>query len=290
MGAQLATIDSNPKDESLGIAIPPQPELLAQIAKVFPKTEKVSALIAQDPQISDSVLRVVNSPCIGLSRPVDKLEQAVVMLGLDSVMNVVNAVLLHSTLNVDSDANLRAFWQNTQATAAAAGMLANELTGVKSDDAYLLGLFRDCAIPLMYQKFPNYFSILQQAYQDHAARIISIEDKQLRANHAVVGHLIARAWNLPRPIVQAINDHHTHRRLMCESKNLVERYVDQLCATLKLAEHVARTSLTYGKTVQDHEWNVYKKPILKLINKPPQEILEIVNSIVVIVKETQDLL
>ena len=290
MGALLSTVDSGSKDQSLGIAIPPQPTLLADIARVFPNTEKVAALIADYPEISDSVLRVVNSPCIGLPRQVDKIEQAVVMLGLDSVLNVVNAVLLHSTLAVDSDPLLVAFWKNTKATAAAAGMLAINITGVKPDDAYLLGLFRDCAIPLMYQKFPHYFSVLKQGYKDQAARIISIEDKQLKSNHAIVGHLIARAWNLPMPIVQSINDHHSHRRLMCGSCNQVERYTDKLCATLKLAEHVSRASLCYGDTTQDYEWSIYKKNILKLFDKPPQEILDTVNNIVVTLKETEDLL
>jgi len=289
MCAQLATIDSSAKTASLGIAIPPQPELLAEIAKVFPKTKQVSALIAQDAKISAGVLKVVNSPFIGLSRPVDQLEQAIVLLGLDGVMNIVNAVSLHSTLAVEGDANLQAFWRNTQATAAAAGMLAIELTGVQPHDAYLLGLFRDCAIPLIYQKFPHYFSILHQGYNDQAARIISIEDKQIKANHAVIGHLIARAWRLPKAIIQAVNDHHSHRRLMCESNNQVEVYTDRLCATLKLAEHVSRTSLTYGNTYKDYEWEVYKKPILNLINKPPQEILNIVNAIVETLKETEDL-
>lgn len=290
MGLQLASIDDGAEQGTDGIAIPPRPELLAKIAAIFPNTEKVTALIADDPDISASVLKVVNSPCIGMSRPVEKLEQAVVMLGLDGVMNVVNAVLLHSTLNVDCDSNLRNFWKNTKTTAAAAGMLANEVTGVKPDDAYLLGLFRDCAIPLIYQKFPHYFGILEQGYQDQAARIISIEDKQIKANHAVVGHLIARAWQLPPAIVQAVNDHHSHRRLMCQSANQVEQYTDRLVATLKLAEHVSHTCLTYGNIRRDHEWEIYKKPILNLIDKPPQDILDVVNNILQTLKETDELL
>jgi HD-like signal output (HDOD) protein len=290
MSVYLATIDSDVKDDSVGIAIPPRPELLANIAKVFPNTGKVAALIAEDPALKQGVLKIVNSNYLGVPHPVDKLEQAIVLLGLDAVMNVVNAVMLRDSLSIDGDPKLQKYWQNTKATAAAAGMLANELTDVKPDDAYLLGLFRDCAIPLIYQKFPRYFSILEQGYRDHAARIVAIEDKQLNANHAVVGHLIARAWHLPKPIVQAINDHHSHRRMIFQGGNLAECYVDKLCATLKLAEHVTRTPLTLTNTVRDHEWEIYKKPVLQLIAKSPQEILDVVSAIMVTLKETEDLL
>lgn len=290
MGELLATTGSESTAEPKGIAIPPKPSLLSDIARVYPNTEKVGALIAEHPGISDGVLKVANSPSLGLPHPVEKLEQAVVMLGLDSVMNVINAVLLQSTLDIKDDPKLIAFWKNTKATAAAAGILAIELTQVKPDDAYLLGLFRDCAIPLMYQSHPNYFRVLETGYKDMAARIITIEDKQFKANHAIVGQLIARAWGLPSPIVQAINDHHSHRRLKCASCNQIEKYIDRLCATLKLAEHVTRTSACYGKINMDYEWNIYKKDILKLIGKEPQEILDVVNATVVTIKETEDLL
>ncbi len=90
--------------------------------------------------------------------------------------------------------------------------------------------------------------------------------------------------------MQAINDHHSHRRLKCISCNQVDKYIDRLCATLKLAEHVTRTALCYGETKSDYEWDIYKKDVLKLIDKEPQEILDIVNSVVVTLKETEDLL
>lgn len=279
-----------PQPEPDGIAIPAQPKLLAEIARVFSKPEKVAALIAADPAVSEGVLEVINSPGIGLSKPVEKIEQAVMMLGLDSILNVVNAVLLHSTLQIESNPKLATFWKNAKATAAAAGILASEVTEVKPDDAYLLGLFRDCGIPLIVQKHPSYFSVLEQGYRDQTARIIEIEDKKFGVNHAVVSHLIARAWNLPVPIVQAIKEHHSHRRLMCEGRNQVEAYVDRLVATLKLAEHVSRASVAYGNTVKDQEWDIYKSSILKLINKPPQEILDVVNSIVATLQQTEEYL
>jgi HD-like signal output (HDOD) protein len=273
-----------------GIALPPCPQLLAQIAQVFPKTDKVTALIAAHPAISDGVLKVVNSPSLGMARNIEKLEQAVVLLGLSGVMNVVNAVLLQSTLSINANPPLQEFWKNTKTTAAAAGMLAIELTGVKPEDAYLLGLFRDCAIPLMYQKHRNYFSVLQRGYNDTAARIIIFEDQEFKANHAIISHYIARAWNLPTPIVQAIRDHHSHRRLMCESADPGDIYVDKLVATLKLAEHVAHCAAIYGKTAKDFEWENYKKPILKLIHRKPHEILDIVNNIAMTLQDTEDLL
>jgi len=270
MKAQPATFDTGLNQDAQGPATPAPPLLLSKVAQLFPNKNAVIAAVKSDGDVGHDVLALAKQPFFGNQQHCDTLEQIVALQGVEGLVNLVSAVLLPSTLLLNNNENLSAFWQNSKATAAAAGMLAAQLTGVKPITAYTLGLFRDCAIPLMLQKFPNYFSILKQGYTDQAARIISIEDKQIKSNHAIVGHLIARAWHLPKPIVQAINDHHSHRRLMCLGNNQIEKEIDRLCATLKLAEHVNRNSLIYGGTTKNFECDIYKKHFLKIFNQSPQ--------------------
>ena len=258
-------------EEQLGIAIPPQPKLLTEIENVYPEIDKVAALIAKDPKIGEGVLRVVNSPCIGLSREIVRIEQAVILLGLDSVMNIVNSVLLQLTFGKQlRSAPLKNYWKNTMQTAIAASLLARSFPGIRSDDAFTMGLFHNCAIPLIHEKFHNYLDVIKLSYADSSARIAMIEDHKFGADHATISHLIARAWNLPPSIIAAIRDHHNHKRLACSSRTEDEKHIDRLCALLKLSEHIVKTYSTLGGQIKDYEWEMFKVPILNTLYIDPQ--------------------
>ena len=263
-----------------GIGIPPQPKLLYEIERVYPDIDQVAALIMAEPKVASGLLKVVNSPCIGLSRDVTRIEQAVILLGLDSIMNLINSVLLQDTFQQQlKEELLKGYWKNSMQTAFACALLARRCLGVRPDDAYVLGLFHNCAIPLIFETHQNYFEIARLSYSDTAARITQVEEKKLGVDHAGIGYYISRAWNLPLSIITAIRDHHDHQRLRCESRDEVGRHIDQLCALLKTAEHMCHTYCVLGMQAKDHEWEVFKGSILKKLNIEEKKLGSITDSI-----------
>ena len=44
-----------------------------------------------------------------------------------------------------------------------------------ADEAYALGLFHNCGIPLMIKRFPNYMAVVEQAYANCQARIVHLK-------------------------------------------------------------------------------------------------------------------
>jgi len=59
--------------------------LLAQLNDPEVEIEQIAELIAQDPALSYKMLRLINSAAVGLSRQVDSIHQAVVLLGLQRI-------------------------------------------------------------------------------------------------------------------------------------------------------------------------------------------------------------
>ncbi len=270
------------------ITIPPQPQLLINVREAYPDLNKVSAIITQDPAITAGVLKTVNSPFIGLPKKIIKVEQAVVLLGLDSVINLVNAVQFRNAFKQGSNIQkMETFWQNTNNTALAASLLAQHCKLIRTDEAFALGLFRNCAIPLMQEKFSNYYSILEQAYSDPEGQITDIERHHFKADHAAISHLIARAWHLPKNLIQAIADHHNPLRLSCQSQGETEQHIDNLCAILKLAEHCCEEYRCYGSLETDHEWELHSNRLLSHVGLSEEDYLDICDEIKEKIQQTE---
>ena len=78
-----------------GISVPPQPQIMVdlQMEQVMPDPDlkSIARLISQDPGLSGSLLKIVNSPFFGLANRISSIQQAVSLLGVSRVVNIVNA-------------------------------------------------------------------------------------------------------------------------------------------------------------------------------------------------------
>jgi HD-like signal output (HDOD) protein len=100
---------------------------------------------------------------------------------------------------------------------------------------YTAGLFHDCGIPLLAQKFPDYKSVLQEA--NRAEYFTAVEERVYQTNHAIVGYYLARAWNLPPIICDAVL-HHDDIEEILGSEDQKHSALAVTIAILKLATHV----------------------------------------------------
>ena len=75
------------------------------------------------------------------------------------------------------------------------------------DQAYLAGIFHDCGVPLLMQRFPTYCAEMKLGTPGTWIDLAE-EDRKFNADHCVVGYLIARHWHLPEFICDAIRYHH----------------------------------------------------------------------------------
>lgn len=198
---------ARPEAEKLvqGIDIPPRPSVVLAVMnerdKEEPDLSSLVHLIAADVALSAAVIKAVNSPLFGLTRRVTSVEQAVRLLGLRSLSNLVTGLALRTSLRVPG---IERFWDQAGHTALLAAHLSHRV-GLARDDAHLFCLFRDAGIPLMLHRFPDtYLDTLRLANQDAARPFTEVEEARHGANHAVVGYYLARSWGLPETIRTAI--------------------------------------------------------------------------------------
>ncbi|WOC79622.1 HDOD domain-containing protein [Stutzerimonas frequens] len=250
-----------------GINVPAQPQIMVdlQMEQMAPEPDlrAIARLISQDPGLSGALLKTVNSPFYGLANRVASIQQAVNLLGCNTVINLINAQSIRGELTDAAIVTLNRFWDTAQDVAMACLTLAKRIGYASPDEAYTLGLFHNCGIPLMLQRFPGYMAVLEEAYASTNAetRVIDIENRVLNTNHAVVGFFVARSWKLPQHLCDVIANHHNALTLFRDG--LGDGRVEALLAILKMAEHICACHQLLGDQPDDHEWAVVAEQVLE---------------------------
>lgn len=108
------------------------------------------------------MLRAANSPAFGLRQKVNSISQAVMLLGLNNAISLITGLSLKMVMSGKGKIKLDRFWDTATDTALICSILARHFKIMAADKAHMLGLFHDCGIPLLMQKFSNYAEILRK--------------------------------------------------------------------------------------------------------------------------------
>lgn len=249
-----------------GIRLPPQPQILVdlQMEQAMPDTDlsQVAKLIRQDISLSGMILKFVNSPFMGLTNKITSIEQAVSLLGPDTVINIINGLSIKGEMTDDAITAMTRFWDTATDIAQVSATIAKQIGAKNPDEAYAVGLFHNAGIPLMMSRFTNFDAVMQEAYANPTPRLIDVENRQFNTNHAVVGYYTAKAWNLPPHICEAIAEHHNAQQVF-ENKDGKLREKKMLLAILKIAEHICGNFRILGQQEEDREWEMIGRDILE---------------------------
>lgn len=247
-----------------GVSIPPQPQIMVdlQIEQLQPdcSIQNIAKLISQDVGLAGSILKTVNSPFFSLSNKITSIQQAVSLLGVNSVVNLVNALSIRGELSDDQIVALGRFWDSAMEIAMACAHIAKQIGFSSPDEAYTLGLFHNCGIPMLMLRFDNYPEIMQEAYAQSEQRISDIENNAFSTNHAVVGYYVAKSWNLPKYLCEAIHEHHNCLKVFADDN--ADPRKKTLLAALKMAEHICGNHRIVGNCPEDYEWQEIGETIL----------------------------
>ena len=248
-----------------GINIPPHPFILQDIAEVYPDIVRVAAIIIKDPSVAGAIIKVVNSAAFSLAREIESVQDAVTLLGVDSVLNVVNAVLLKNSFldTVDMKA-LEAFWNASDDDAVVAAFLAKEMKLCKPDLAYMIGLFHDCGIPLIMQKNQKYLDVLHKIYNQNQHGFTVVENHLFKTNHTVSGYFLAKSWKLPKVVCEVIKQHHNVDYINEHFSGQRSEFAS-LMAIEKMAEEITCEYKTIGNSKVSHEWPLIKENLFEYL-------------------------
>lgn len=191
--------------------LPPFPAVALQLMGLLDSdvpVKEVVKLLRMDPALSAEILRVSNSPLYGLSRHVDSVSHAVVVLGGDSVKRLALTVALgRFTHSFMRHKGLRRCWDHSVACALIAEDMA-EFAGQAKDRAYTVGLLHDVGRLALLACYPDEYDNLLAVASENDFDFRTTEKKLFEIDHCSAGHWLSKSWNLPSDMTEAIARHH----------------------------------------------------------------------------------
>jgi HD-like signal output (HDOD) protein len=257
-----------------GIKIPSPPQLIADLQMEMsmpdPDLNALSDLINKDVGLSGGILKTVNSSYYG-KNDVSSISKSVMLLGMQTVMNIVNTLCLRNSMTEPSNTDdekyktLIKFWDSASDVAQCCQIIAKKIHFKQENKAYMIGLFHNAGIPLLMERYPNYPKIMKLSYAQNDRRIVDIENDELKTNHAVLSFYTARSWKLPEMLCNIISKHHNGLAVLENQSNKLTSDERTLTAILFLAQHIAGLYRILGNQDNDLEWEKIGKNTIEYL-------------------------
>ena len=167
--------------------------------------EQVAAIIEESPTVTAQVLKLVSSAFFGLPRKVSTVREAVVLLGLAVVREVVLVAEVFSqpdtlgvidTLQERALARLRVM-KSLSETSPPFAALASAAALLSDLGAYVLAL-----------KAPTPYAIVWRGARGGLRTLAELEQETFGTTHEHVGAALLAIWGLPPAVVTAVGEHH----------------------------------------------------------------------------------
>ncbi len=223
--------------------LPPMPVVATRVMRelMSPETtaDSLSKIIETDQALVTRILRIANSAFYGCARKVGSIRLAVVVLGFNTLKNLVIATSTKSLYQKQNKTE-QSLWEHSLGVGISAHVLAMALCPTSLEDAFTTGLLHDIGKLILYTKDPDGYPDVLEAQ----ARGISCHVSEQEAygfTHTDVGAVLADKWNLPQSLESAVGLHHS---LDTSAFAKLKPQPKQLTALTNLADGVTKQLLT----------------------------------------------
>ena len=207
-------------------SLPQFPENIIMIQKLIadPTSDMpvIARQISMDPALTADLLKIVNSAQYMLSKKVDNISEAVKMVGIKGIKNLLYSYGTQKVLG-DDTVDKKKLWEHSYRTAFYAYNLVKNFKHDNSllDDVYVGGILHDMGKIIFSNVHPELLDRIKEICTDKSLPSSTFENLSAGMNHAELGALIAEKWNFPDRLINAIRYHHDPEAVYPEFKDLV---------------------------------------------------------------------
>jgi HD-like signal output (HDOD) protein len=211
--------------------LPAMPQVAAKVIELAsdPDTSSIQLqqVISDDQAMTGRILKIANSAMYSCSRRIKTLNEAIVMLGFNSIRSLVvtsAARNLYNTRKSRTGLKERLLWEHSIGGAIACRLLAAERAPLLAEEAFLAGLMHDIGKLVLNLRVPEKFDQIVQVVYNENQPFHTIETELLGFDHAQVGALLVNKWKLSPALEEAILNHHNPEALTADNQLLL--YLD----------------------------------------------------------------
>lgn len=191
-------------------------ELTEELRAPNASIKTIGEILSRDIGLTTGILKLVNSSFFGLPRRIVSTEQAVTMLGLETVRALVLSHYLFSRFDNRRypGFGLGTLWDHSLGVARCAKALAALEGGDKTDkDAcFMAGLVHDMGKLILAEVFEEDYRQVLATVNARNVTTWEVEMELLGATHAEIGAYLLGLWGFEESVVLGVAHHHEPER------------------------------------------------------------------------------
>ncbi len=173
--------------------------------------EDVGVTLSKDQGLTARILSLANSAYYGLQAEVQSVPRAAAVLGMGEIRNIVLALGVSgmvSKYDMPTDFSLPDYWQHQLLVAMVAKGLSRMSEIGNPDNMFTVGLLHDVGKLITAMRRPDDWQAIHDFAEAEEMLESEAEDEYWGMDHAVVGALVLKSWDLPADLVEPVNWHH----------------------------------------------------------------------------------
>jgi PAS domain S-box-containing protein len=189
-------------------------KLLQATENEFSSAREVAKLIEKDQALTAKTLKMANSAFYGRAGTLSTIQEAVSLIGFNSVRSTVLSLSFMSALSGESPEtgfDAEGFWLHSLACAVCCREISAQIRESShfQEEAYVCGMLHDVGKILLNNHLPEEYKRVLEQVASRGVRTAEAERAILEADHTEIGSELLRLWRLPEYQVRAIALHHT---------------------------------------------------------------------------------
>ncbi|MBP5588146.1 MAG: HDOD domain-containing protein [Treponema sp.] len=195
-------------------SLPQFPENITAINKLLndpdSKMSDIAMQISNDVSLTGELLKMVNSAAFALASPCHSITDAVKLVGLRGIKNLLFSIGTMQTFKAVSGDKADLWTHAYQVAFYSYNLARNFFAGKRAiiEDSYICGLLHDMGKIIFETSHPDLLEKAKAVCESKGISADLIERLIAGVNHGEIGSEVAKKWNFPEVIVNVIKYHH----------------------------------------------------------------------------------
>ncbi len=172
--------------------------------------DEIEDVLRHDPGLTGNVLKLANSAYFGIPSRVASTRQAVLLLGLKKLVQLVIASCVNGVMDKPVpgyDLVPGNLWRHSIAVSIAAEALVKDKKNIEAEDIFTPALLHDIG-KLILGHFVKEEQAAIEKISNKGVPYVMAENMVLGTDHAEVGAQVLTQWSFPRDVIDAVRWHH----------------------------------------------------------------------------------
>lgn len=171
----------------------------------------IADIVKFDPSATANLLKSCNSAYFGLAKPVESIKDAIAILGMDTVVELVLVRASSGTLSKKQTGyglHEGAMWKHAVSSAMISKAISEKKKIGNKNTIFTAALLKDIGKTVLDRYVSGSFEKINRLVTENGFSFREAEKKVLGIDHAELGALVAKQWHFSPRMVHIIRCHH----------------------------------------------------------------------------------